>query len=330
MSDTQKNNTDKYIHNPTFQWSFLHPKHWGTWIGIFFAAIFAFMPVKWRDNMARKLSIFVIRKNGRVVRRARVNLKFCFPEKSDDERQHILEEAFVKAAQYLLGYSEFLVRSTKHNQSRGVMIGEENIIPLLDANEKVIILAPHAWAVDYPGVMLAARGYKLTTIMKPQRNPIADWLMQVQRMQYGGRIFAREAGVKPFVRSIKDGYVGYWLPDEDFGEAVSVFVPFFATEKATLKGFGKMARLSKAKVVPILPAYNDKTGKYEVHILPALENFPTGDEEQDARAMNKAIEDLVTPHPEQYMWNLSLLKTQRDGREIYDNSDKGDRDLSIQ
>ena len=91
-----------------------------------------------------------------------------------------------------------------------------------------------------------------------------------------------------------------------------------------------MARLSKAKVVPILPAYNDKTGKYEVHILPALENFPTGDEEQDARAMNKAIEDLVTPRPEQYMWNLSLLKTQRDGREIYDNSDKGDRDLDNQ
>ncbi|MBA5762833.1 lauroyl-Kdo(2)-lipid IV(A) myristoyltransferase [Vibrio sp. 404] len=330
MSDTQKNSTDKYIHNPTFQWSFLHPKHWGTWIGIFFAAIFAFMPAKWRDQMARKLSIFVIRKNGRVVRRARVNLKFCFPEKSDEERQFILEETFVKAAQYLLAYSEFLVRSTKHNQNRGVMIGEENIIPLLDAKEPVIILAPHAWAVDYPAVMLAARGYKITTIMKPQRNPIGDWLMQVQRMQYGGRIFAREAGVKPFVRSIKDGYVGYWLPDEDFGEAVSVFVPFFGTEKATLKGFGKMARLSKAKVVPILPAYNDKTGKYEVHILPALENFPTGDEEQDARAMNKAIEDLVSPRPEQYMWNLSLLKTQRDGREIYDNSDKGDRDLSAQ
>ncbi|MCZ4294771.1 lauroyl-Kdo(2)-lipid IV(A) myristoyltransferase [Vibrio sinaloensis] len=324
MSTNEKNSIDKHLHNPTFEWSFLHPKHWGTWLGIFFAALFAFMPYRWRDNLARKLSVFAVRKNGRVVRRTRVNLKYCFPEKSEQERQAILEETFVKAAQYLLGYSEFLVRSTKHNQDRGVMIGEENILPLLDAGENVIILAPHAWAVDYPAVMLAAKGYKVTTIMKPQRNPIGDWLMQVQRMQYGGRIFAREAGVKPFVRSIKDGYLGYWLPDEDFGPTNSVFVPFFGTEKATLKGFGKMARLSKAKVVPILPAYNDKTGKYEVHILPALENFPTGDEETDARAMNQAIEDLVRPRPEQYMWNLSLLKTQRDGREIYDNSHRGD------
>lgn len=138
--------------------------------GHFICCPVGFIPYRWRDSLARKLSVFVVRKNGRVVRRARVNLKYCFPEKSDQERQDILEETFVKAAQYLFGYSEFLVRSTKHNQERGVMFGEENILPLLDAGEKVIILAPHAWAVDYPAVMLAAKGYKVTTIMKPQRN----------------------------------------------------------------------------------------------------------------------------------------------------------------
>ncbi|NOI22385.1 lauroyl-Kdo(2)-lipid IV(A) myristoyltransferase [Vibrio mediterranei] len=317
MSNQQ--HVDKNLYNPTFQWAFLHPKHWGTWLGILFAILLAFVPAKPRDKFARYISGIIVGKNGRVVRRTRLNLQKCFPEKSEQEIQHIVEETFAKAGQYLLGYSEFLIRSTKHNQQRGVMIGEENLMPLLDAGENVIILAPHAWAVDYPAVMLAAQGYKVATIMKPQNNPIGDWLMHVQRMQYGGRIFARSAGVKPFVRSIKDGYIGYWLPDEDHGPQNSVFVPFFATEKATLKGFGKMSRLSRAKVVPVLPAYNDKTSKYEVHILPAIDNFPTGDEEQDARAMNKAIEDLLRDKPEQYMWNLYLLETQRDGVRIYDN-----------
>jgi lauroyl-KDO2-lipid IV(A) myristoyltransferase len=314
---SNQNNTDKHLYDPKFQWAFLHPKHWGTWLGILFAALLAFTPPKWRDSFARYVSTFIVKKNGRVVRRARVNLEKCFPEKSPQEIQHIVEETFAKAAQYMLGYSEFLIRSTKHNQKRGVMIGENNLLPLLDAGENVIILAPHAWAVDYPAVMLAAQGYKVSTIMKPQNNPIGDWLMHVQRMQYGGRIFARSAGIKPFVRAIKDGYIGYWLPDEDHGPQNSVFVPFFATEKATLKGFGKMARLSKSKVVPVLPAYNDKTCRYEVHILPALEQFPSGDEEQDARAMNHAIEQLLHDKPEQYMWNLYLLETQRDGSRIY-------------
>ncbi|CSC48885.1 lipid A biosynthesis (KDO)2-(lauroyl)-lipid IVA acyltransferase [Vibrio cholerae] len=127
------------------------------------------------------------------------------------------------------------------------------------------------------------------------------------------------------MRSIQSGYVGYWVPDEDHGPQNSVFVPFFATEKATLKGFGKMAKLCKAHVVPLMSCYNSDSGRYEVHILPELQNFPTGDEEADALAMNRAIEALVTPQPEQYMWNLSLLKTQRDGREIYDNSHHGDQ-----
>ncbi|WED21960.1 lauroyl-Kdo(2)-lipid IV(A) myristoyltransferase [Vibrio sp. JC009] len=313
-----KNSIDSYLYNPTFKWEFLHPKHWPTWLGMVFAVLLAFIPPKIRDKIAASLSKVIVNRNGRIIRRTRTNLTRCFPEKSEQEVQELLYGCFAKATQFMLGYSELLVRSTKHNQNRGEMIGEENIIPYLDKGEKVIILAPHAWAVDYPAIMLAARGYKISTIMKPQKNPIGDWLMHVQRMQYGGRIFARSAGIKPFIRSIKDGYVGYWLPDEDHGAANSVFVPFFGTEKATLKGFGKMARLSRAKVVPVLPAYNDKTGKYEVHILPALEDFPTGDEETDARRMNQAIEDLVTPRPEQYMWNLALLKTQRDGSQIYD------------
>lgn len=312
-----KNSVDVHLYAPRFEWSSLHPKYWGTWLAIFFAILLAFVPPRWRDRLARKVSAFLVNKNSSMVRRARINLEHCFPEKTLQEREKIVGETFAKATQYLLGYLEFVVRSTKHNQERGVIIGEENLIPLLDSGEKVIILAPHAWAVDYPAVMLASRGYKVATIIKPQRNPVGNWLIHVQRMQYGGRIFTRDAGVKPFIRSVKDGYIGYWPADEDYGEKNSVFVPFFATEKATLRGFGKMARISKAKVIPVFTAYNDQTSKYEVHVLPAIENFPTGDEGKDARLMNRAIEELLKSRLEHYMWNLFLLKTQRDGKKIY-------------
>lgn len=311
------NSIDKYLYKPTFQWRFLHPRYWPTWLGLLLAVVLAFVPPRLRDKLATSLSKQIVKRNGRVIRRARTNLTLCFPEKSEQEIQQIIEGCFAKAAQFMLGYSELLLRSTRHNQKRGVMFGEEHLLPLLDRKENVIILSPHAWAVDYPAIMLAARGYKVANIMKPQHNPIGDWLMHVQRMQYGGRIFERSAGIKPFIRSIKEGYIGYWLPDEDHGLQNSVFVPFFGAEKATLKGFGKMARISKAKVVPMLPAYNDKTGKYEVHFHPALEDFPTGDEMQDARRLNQAIEQLIADKPEQYMWNLYLLETQRDGRQVY-------------
>lgn len=43
----------------------------------------------------------------------------------------------------------------------------------------------------------------------------------------------------------------------------------------------------------------------------------TGDEHEDARAMNIVVEEFVTPKPEQYMWILKLLKTRRDGNDPY-------------
>jgi lauroyl-KDO2-lipid IV(A) myristoyltransferase len=306
------------LYNPKFTMALLHPKYWLTWFMVIIATLLAYVPSTFRDRLARWLSTFATtREDSRIIRRTKVNLSICFPEKSQQEREFILKETFAKAAQYMLSYSELLVRSTKFNQNKGIIHGEEHLFPLLEQGEKVIILALHAWAIDYPAVMLASRGYKVTNIMRPQKNELGEWLMHKQRMQYGGRIFDRKVGIKPFLRSIKEGYIGYWAADEDHGLNSSVFAPFFGTEKATLKGFGKLAKLTNAKIVPVLPAYNDKLHKYDVFILPALENFPTGDEEQDARMMNKAIEELLTGREEHYMWNLPLLKTRPDGSKPY-------------
>lgn len=81
--------------------------------------------------------------------------------------------------------------------------------------------------------------------------------------------------------------------DEDFGAEQSVFVDFFGTYKATLPGLNKMAKLSKAVVIPMFPRYNAETGKYEMEIHPAM-NL-SDDPEQSARAMNEEIESFVTP-----------------------------------
>lgn len=308
---------DKSLYSPTFQWSFLHPKYWPTWLAILLAFFLAFVPFRIRDGLAAWIVKQVLKRPSRGMKRAQLNLEHCFPEKTDEERSDILLKSYVTGAQVMLGFSERLVRSRKFNEKRGKFIGGENLFSLLEQGENIIILGPHSWALDFAGVLLASRGYQVSTMMKPQRNPITDWLMHLQRIQYGGKIYARSAGIKPLIRSIKEGYLAYYLPDEDHGPKASVFVPFFGTQKATLKGFGKLAKLSQAKVVPMLPAYNSETGVYEIHVLPAIENLPSGDEATDARAMNLAIETLVRDRPEQYMWLLNLLRSRPDGSNLY-------------
>ncbi len=88
---SNQENIDKNLYNPTFQWAFLHPKHWGTWLGILFAVLLAFVPAKPRDKFARYISGIIVGKNGRVVRRTRLNLQKCF-QKSLSKRYNILSK----------------------------------------------------------------------------------------------------------------------------------------------------------------------------------------------------------------------------------------------
>ncbi|MBJ7536329.1 lauroyl-Kdo(2)-lipid IV(A) myristoyltransferase [Marinomonas transparens] len=310
--------SEKFLHNPTFQWRFLHPRFWATWFIIFIAFLLAFVPFRIRDKLACKLAKLLVGRKASTLKRARLNLEQCFPEKSQEERQAMLLSSLETGLQFCLAYGELLVRSEKYKKSRDEVIGGENLFPLLDRGDNVISLTPHCWAIDYTGSMLASRGYTITTIMRPQKNPLMDWLMHTQRMQYGrGVVYPRDASIKPFLKSVKDGCLGYYLPDEDHGPQQSVFVPFFGAEKATLKGLGKLTKLTKAKIVPMFQAYNAESGKYELHVLPALENFPTGDETQDALVMNKALEEMIASRPEQYMWILNILRSRPDGSRLY-------------
>lgn len=310
---------DKHIHAPVFQWSFLKPQYWGTWLIILFVLMLAYVPFRWRDKFAAKLVPLIMKRQTGALKRARINLMYFFPDKTLDEREAILKSSLETAVQFCLAYGELFVRSEKYKKSRNKIIGGEHLFPLLDKGENVITLVPHCWAIDYTGSLIASLGYTLTTIMNPHSNPLMDWVMHLQRNQYGnGVVHPRSAGVKPFLQSVRKGYVGYYLPDEDLGLQNSEFVPFFGADKATLTGLGKLAKISKAHIVPMYQAYNAKTGMYELHIFPALENFPTGDEYQDAIIMNQTLEKMISQSMDQYMWILSLLRSPRpDGSRAY-------------
>ena len=155
----------------------------------------------------------------------------------------------------------------------------------------------------------------MVSMYNPHRNALVDWLWNATRERFGGRMHTRQNGIKPFLADVKKGNMGYFLPDEDFGEELSVYVDFFATEKATLPGLNKMARVANAVVIPMFATYQAEKGVYQMEILPPLEF--SGTPEQSAREMNKVIEYFVTKSPEQYVWILRLLKTRRDGQDIY-------------
>ncbi|WP_150138399.1 lauroyl-Kdo(2)-lipid IV(A) myristoyltransferase [Candidatus Enterovibrio escicola] len=310
-------NLNTNFYRPTFKLAFLHPRYWGTWSGILLVVILAFVPFHFRDKLAELIAKRMVRMNNPAKHRAVINLQQCFPGKTDDERFAILEQSYINAGCILLAFATIMMRSKRYLKKRTLFFNEKIITKLIDNGERVILLVPHTWAMEYPAVQLASRNLPVAAMVKKQSNPVVDWLMNTQRLKYGGRTHERSDGVKPFIKSVREGYLGYYLPDEDHGPEHSVFVPFFATEKATLSGLGKLARLCKAKIVPLMPVYNRKTGNYEVIVQPALAPFPSDSDKTDARMMNERIEQFLGNDLGQYMWIMNFLRSQSDGNQLY-------------
>lgn len=312
FSSSPRNDHDDYAYNPQFSWHFLHPRYWGTWLAVIFACLLSFLPIFLKRALAQSLAKLAVKVKSKANTRARVNLQMCFPEKSVDEREKILQEMYITSVMFLIGFASTSLRSKAWLEHNTTIRGFEHVEHVLERGENVILLVPHTWAIDIPAILLASRGHPVSAMAKSQKNKVSDWLMHKQRVQYGGRVYDRSVGIKPFIKSVrKDGYLGYYLPDEDLGREHSVFVDFFATQKATIAGLGRLSTLSKSKIVPLFAMFNSETGQYELDFYPELP-FPTGDEHQDARMMNACIEDYVSKQPEQYMWILRLLKTRPD------------------
>ena len=299
--------------------SFLLPKYWGVWLGVLFLVLFAYVPFRVRDKLAawlgKRVYHYLKKRNKKQYHRALVNLRYCFPNWSEAKREETIEAMFVTVSQTMLGIGEIALRSVKHLQQRSEFSGLEHLTQAKAEGKNIILLVPHTWSIDASGIVLHTYGMPMVSMYNPHRNALVDWLWNATRERFGGKMHTRQNGIKPFLNDVRQGNMGYFLPDGDFGEALSVYADFFATEKATLPGLNKMAKVAKAEVIPMFATYDAEKGKYVMEILPPI-HFD-GTEQQSARAMNEVVEYFVEKDPKQYVWILRLLKTRRDGEDIY-------------
>ncbi|NUY55329.1 lauroyl-Kdo(2)-lipid IV(A) myristoyltransferase [Salinivibrio sp. EAGSL] len=314
----QRPDYDPNAYNPEFSRAFLAPKYWGTWLMLLAALpICLLVPARAKYRFAQWVARKLVKKKKGTILNAWLNLEACFPEQSKQAREAILVETLTTAGAFLLSFPLITLRGRQWFQQHCDVIGMEHITRHTDHGEPVILLVPHTWAIDAAAILFASQGLPVAAFSKRQKNGLLDWLMHRQRVQYGGNCYEREAGIKPFIRAVKRGFLGYYLPDEDMRDESSEFVPFFSTTKATLPSLGKLSKVTRSHIVPVLSGFDAKTGRFVITIHPAFSEFPTGDSKTDAHMMNQHIETMLEGQYDQYMWILQLLRTREDGRNIY-------------
>ncbi|EMS0115026.1 lauroyl-Kdo(2)-lipid IV(A) myristoyltransferase [Escherichia coli] len=300
---------------PEFKKNYLSPVYWSTWFLLGMIAGISMFPPSFRDPVLAKIGRWAGRLSKKARRRATINLSLCFPEKSDTEREIIVDKMFATALQSIVMMAELAIRGPEKFQKRVFWKGLKILEEIRHNNRNVIFLVPHGWSVDIPAMLLAAQGKKMAAMFHQQRNPVIDYVWNSVRRKFGGRLHAREDGIKPFIQSVRQGYWGYYLPDQDHGPEYSEFADFFATYKATLPIIGRLMNISQAMIIPLFPVYDEKKHLLTIEIRPPMDAcIASADNKMIARQMNKTVEILVGPHQEQYVWVLKLLKTRKSNK----------------
>lgn len=243
------------------------------------------------------------------------NLKLCFPQWTEAERLRVGRAHFQAFGRSLLEHG-ILWWSSKARVQRLVRIeGIEHWQAV--AGQPVILLAPHFVGCDMGAVRMTSE-YRGISVYSRQKDPYFDAVLYHGRTRFiMPLLLSRQQSVRAVVRAMRKGLPFYYLPDMDYGERDSIFVPFFGVPAATITGLSRIAKLAGAIVVPAVTRQLPGAAGYVLTFYPAWRDFPSGDVERDTRRMNAFIEERVLEMPEQYYWLHKRFKTRPPGKAKY-------------
>ncbi|OAD22307.1 lipid A biosynthesis lauroyl (or palmitoleoyl) acyltransferase, partial [Candidatus Thiomargarita nelsonii] len=149
---------------------------------------------------------------------------------------------------------------------------------------------------------------------RPHENPLIEYFMKKSRDSRAEKAIPRDA-VREMLRSLKKNKALWFASDQNFRHKHSVFAEFFGRLAATNTAASRLTQISGAAVVPFFTQRLENNQGYKVILQPALEDFPSGDNRQDALRLNQLIEAQVRKAPEQYLWVHRRFKDRPEGEE---------------
>ena len=239
-----------------------------------------------------------------------INLRLCFPQWTDSQVRKCAIQTFVHFAQTWLDRGWLWHASAPVTKARIRLVGE---VHALGGAEPLVLFAPHFVALDAGWTGLTQQiDRKFNTIYTDQANKDSDAWIYKGRSRYGAPgLFGRAEGVKPIIAGLRRGEPLYLLPDMNFGPHESVWVPFYGVPAATVPSLSRFARLTRAKVVPVISRITPQG--YEVEVLEPWANFPTDDLQADTALMNQRLQGYIDAMPDQYYWVHKRFKDQPPG-----------------
>lgn len=291
----------------------LAPRTWPSWIAIGMLRLVVMLPypvaMRIGEAVGRLVYHFLPAKKKRV---AEVNLRICFPELSEEERKALARQ---HAGHMGMGGVEAAIAwwwSDEKLRTLARVEGTENVLEPLSDGRGVILLSAHFSMLEIGGHLVSFEIPKPQVIYRRSDNAALEYIIRRGRERRVEKVIHRD-DIRTMIRSLKQGRLVWYAPDQNHRAQNRVFAPFFGMAAATNPATTRLAARTGAVVVPFCTIRLPDHKGYLVRIEKPLENFPGEDPVDDATRINAIFERWAKEQPADYFWFHRRFKTRPEG-----------------
>ena len=243
---------------------------------------------------------------------SKVNIDFCFPNKSKLERNKIFKSNIILSGRIIFdtGIAWFWSKKRINKSIRYEINGLEDLLREQNSNKGVILFFKHSLHLELDARILGMHA----EIYGVERKHNSEYFQSIQRK---GRLKSMKGIVDRkntirFIKWLKDGKTLLYAPDQDYGMKKSNNIDFFNRPAATVSAPYKIIKKTQCKTY-FLNSYVKKDKLFlDIEKL----DLNDIDEINFSRNLNKYIEDRIRLNPNEYLWQHRRFKSTH--REIYE------------
>jgi KDO2-lipid IV(A) lauroyltransferase len=173
-----------------------------------------------------------------------VNLRLCFPEKTEGEYDELAREHFRHVVR---SYLERGIQWFGSAQTIKNIVQIESAIDLEDRNSPPTIFMGFHFVGIEVGCMRYSLQLPVAALYTHMSNTRLCDLARRQRGRFGAEMVERSTSARKIVKFLREGKPVMLAADMDHGIDNSVFVPFFGVPACTLTSVSRLARLGRAR-----------------------------------------------------------------------------------
>ena len=227
----------------------LYPQYWPVWLGVGILVLLTRLPYGLQLGIGKGIGLLLHKVAASRRHIAEVNIRLCFPEKTNTERKKLVRQVFIDNGIGLIETFIAWFRAPTYLQSKTEFVGLEKVRAATTKNQGVMLLGAHYSMLDLAGSLLSNE-LKLSVSYRPQDNPVMNYIMERNRARLYDECLTRK-DIRSFIRTLRNGNILWYAQDQDFGRKNSVFVNFFGHPAATITATSRIAKAGKATVLPI-------------------------------------------------------------------------------